>query len=187
MAARAAATPRAVRAAGEETGGRNAVLAAVGDVVNALLTRTGLAGAALEATWMGLHLGLYPLGLLGERASDRRQGYRLEHLTTDRTRSDLESLFLNICRRYAIPLPEVNVKLGRWTVDFLWRDQRLVIETDGWKAHRGRQAFEDDRARDAFLKSLGYEVLRFTWRQLEQDSASVLLLLRRYLRPAQIR
>jgi pimeloyl-ACP methyl ester carboxylesterase len=29
---------------------------------------------------MGLHLGLYPLGLLGSRASDRRQGYRLEHL-----------------------------------------------------------------------------------------------------------
>ena len=56
------------------------MLAAVGDVVSALLTPTGLAGAALEATWMGLHLGLYPLGLLGPRTSDRRSGYRLEHL-----------------------------------------------------------------------------------------------------------
>lgn len=49
-------------------------------MATALLTPTGLAGAAVEATWMGLHLGLYPLGLLGSRASDRRSGYRLEHL-----------------------------------------------------------------------------------------------------------
>ncbi|MEO7447712.1 MAG: alpha/beta fold hydrolase, partial [Humibacillus sp.] len=55
-------------------------LAAAGDVLEALLTPTGLAGAALEATWMGLHLGLYPLGLLGQNASDRRRGYRLGHL-----------------------------------------------------------------------------------------------------------
>ena len=80
MAARAAATPRSGGAAGEEPGGQRGLRAAIGDVVGALLTPTGLAGAALEATWMGLHLGLYPLGLLGPRATDRRRGYRLEHL-----------------------------------------------------------------------------------------------------------
>ncbi len=64
----------------EAPGGRRGLRAAIGDVVGALLTPTGLAGAALEATWMGLHLGLYPLGLLGPRATDRRRGYRLEHL-----------------------------------------------------------------------------------------------------------
>jgi Transcriptional regulator, AbiEi antitoxin len=39
----------------------------------------------------------------------------------DRTRSDLERDFLLLCGRYGFPRPEVNVKLGRWEVDFLWR------------------------------------------------------------------
>jgi hypothetical protein len=101
------------------------------------------------------------------------KGYRLEHLETDRTRSDLETLFLNICRRYAIPRPEVNVKLGRWTVDFLWRSACLVVETDFWSYHRGSIAFEDDHARDLDLRSAGYTVLRFTDIQLEAEPARV--------------
>jgi hypothetical protein len=97
------------------------------------------------------------------------KGHRLEHLETDRTRSDLETLFLDICRCYAIPLPEVNVKLGRWTVDFLWRSQRLVVETDFWGYHRGSVAFEDDHARDLDLRSAGYTVLRYDDTQLENE------------------
>jgi very-short-patch-repair endonuclease len=86
-----------------------------------------------------------------------------------------------VCRRYHLPIPEVNVPIGPYTVDFLWRDRRLVVETDGWEAHRGRQAFEDDRARDAYLRLQGYEVLRFTWRQLMAERGSVVAVLRRYL------
>ena len=74
MTPRQSGTPR-----GRAKGPRG-FLASVGEVAGALLTPTGIAGAALEASWMGLHLGLYPLGLLGSRASDRRQGYRLGHL-----------------------------------------------------------------------------------------------------------
>jgi len=99
-------------------------------------------------------------------------------------RSELERRFLRFCHRNGLPLPEVNVPIPPYTVDFLWRRASLVVETDGWQAHSGHQAFEDDRARDAFLRTLGYEVLRFTWRQLETDSVSVLALLRRYLRGA---
>ena len=96
-------------------------------------------------------------------------------------RSGLERRMLWVCRRYHLPIPEVNVPIGPYTVDFLWSDRRLVVETDGWQGHRGRQAFEDDRARDAFLRLRGYEVLRFTWRQLRDDPASVVAVLRRYL------
>jgi very-short-patch-repair endonuclease len=97
------------------------------------------------------------------------KGYRLEHLATDRTRSDLESLFLDICRRYGISHPEVNVKLGRWTVDFLWRSHNLVVETDFWGYHRGSVAFEDDHARDLDLRSAGYTVLRYDDKQLGNE------------------
>jgi hypothetical protein len=100
-------------------------------------------------------------------------GLRLEGIETDRTRSDLETLFIDICARYAIPHPEVNVKLGRWTVDFLWRSERVVVETDFWAYHRGSVAFEDDHARDLDLRSAGYTVLRFTDRQLEGEPARV--------------
>lgn len=48
----------------------------------------------------------------------------------DRTRSDLDRRFLDLCRRHRIPPPLVNVRIGRWTVDFLWREQGVVVETD---------------------------------------------------------
>jgi hypothetical protein len=34
-------------------------------------------------------------------------------IKTDRTRSDLERDFLRLCRRYRLPAPEVNVRVGR--------------------------------------------------------------------------
>ncbi len=101
------------------------------------------------------------------------KGYRLKNLTTDRTRSDLESLFLALVRRYDLPPPEINVKLGRWTVDFLWRAQRVVVETDFFTYHRGSIAFEDDHARELDLRSAGYTVLRFTDVQLESEPGRV--------------
>lgn len=52
-------------------------------------------------------------------------------------------------------------------------DAGLVVEVDDWKSHRGRQAFEDDRARDADLAERGLTVIRFTDRQLRTEPASV--------------
>jgi very-short-patch-repair endonuclease len=91
----------------------------------------------------------------------------------DRTRSDLERAFLRLCRRNCLPTPEVNVRIGRHLVDFLWRDRRLVVETDGYRYHRGRAAFEDDRARDLALRALGCEVLRLSDRQLREEPESI--------------
>jgi very-short-patch-repair endonuclease len=82
------------------------------------------------------------------------------------TRSELERIFLRLCDGYRLPRPEVNVAIGPYTVDFLWRAQRLVVETDSWGFHSNRGAFEADRARDVDLKRQGYDVLRFTYRQV---------------------
>lgn len=90
-----------------------------------------------------------------------------------RSRSDLEELFLEICRRYRLPDPETNVRLGRWEVDFLWRDQRLVVETDSFTYHRGSISFEDDHARDLDLRRRGFTVLRYTDHQLENEPERV--------------
>ncbi|HKO39078.1 MAG TPA: DUF559 domain-containing protein [Solirubrobacterales bacterium] len=100
-------------------------------------------------------------------------GLRLDGVESDRTRSDLEAAFLDLWHRHHIPPPEVNAKLGRWEVDFLWRSQRLVVEADTWTYHRGSVAFEDDHARDLDLRAAGYTVLRFTDRQLEAEPGRV--------------
>ncbi len=88
----------------------------------------------------------------------------------DRTRGDLERDFLSLCRRHRLPRPEVNVRIGPYLIDFLWRDRRFVVETDSYLHHRGRAAFQDDHSRDLELMRLGYEVLRLSERQLEAES-----------------
>jgi very-short-patch-repair endonuclease len=100
-------------------------------------------------------------------------GHRLEAVESDRTRSDLEAAFLALCRRHGLPAPEVNVKVGRWEVDFLWRSQRVAVEADTFTYHRGSVAFEADHARDLDLRDQGYAVLRFTDRQIEAEPARV--------------
>jgi len=100
-------------------------------------------------------------------------GHRLDNIESDGTRSDLETLFLELFARHSIPPPEVNEKLGRWEVDFLWRPQRVVVEVDTWTYHRGSVAFEDDHARDLDLRAAGYTALRFTDLQLEKEPGRV--------------
>jgi len=100
-------------------------------------------------------------------------GLRLDGIESDRSRSDLETLFLELCRSHRLPPPEVNAKLGRWEVDFLWRSQRLVVETDSFTYHRGSVAFQDDHARDLDLRAAGYTVLRFSELQLEGEPERV--------------
>jgi very-short-patch-repair endonuclease len=91
----------------------------------------------------------------------------------DLTRSDLERFFLRLCRSHSLPSPEVNARIGPYEVDFLWRDLSLIVETDGFRHHGSRAAFEADRARDARLQGLGYRVLRFTSLQLREEPRAV--------------
>jgi very-short-patch-repair endonuclease len=101
--------------------------------------------------------------------------------TGERTRSELEHLFLQLCERHRLPRPEVNVRIGRHLVDFLWRERQLIVETDGYRYHRGRAAFENDRQRDLELRGLGYDVLRLTFPQVTETPSEVADLLRREL------
>jgi very-short-patch-repair endonuclease len=96
----------------------------------------------------------------------------------DLTRSELERIFRSLCRRHRLPQPEVNARVGPYEVDFLWRDRALIVETDGFRHHGDRAAFERDRSRDAHLHSLGFRVLRFTHRQLTQERSAVVAALR---------
>jgi hypothetical protein len=76
-----------------------------------------------------------------------------EGIEGDHTRSDLERDFLRLCRSHDLPPPEVNVQIGRWTIDFVWCEARLAVETDSFRYHRGSVAFEDDHQRDLDLRA----------------------------------
>jgi len=96
---------------------------------------------------------------------------RLKGAEGTRARSDLEEDFyaLLVHSHQRIPSPETNVKIGRWEVDFLWREQNVVVETDSFTYHQGSVAFEDDHARELDLRQQGFTVLRFTDLQIEGE------------------
>jgi very-short-patch-repair endonuclease len=111
---------------------------------------------------------------LVRRATRQAEFARLIDSTgSDRTRSDLEGDFLDLCRAHRIPAPEVNVKIGRLTVDFLWRHERVAVETDSYAYHRGQVSFQDDRARDLELRRRGLDVRRYSELQVNVAAAEV--------------
>lgn len=94
------------------------------------------------------------------------------YIGTTLTQSDLEEAFLALCRRIAVPDPRVNEWIDLqdgerpiWA-DFVWREQRVIVETDGHRFHRSRQARERDTRRDQRVLLAGWRSIRTTWRQV---------------------
>jgi hypothetical protein len=92
---------------------------------------------------------------------------------TTLTRSELEELFLALCRAHGLPQPLVNHHVAGRERDFVFADHRLVVEIDSWTFHRTRRQFEADRYRDAALLLAGYRTLRVTDTQLEYGPRAV--------------
>ncbi len=116
-----------------------------------------------------------------ERVHGRRGAGRLNAAIAterDRSRSDLERRFLKLCDRHGLPRPAVNEEVAGLECDFVWRDRGVVAETDGWRYHRTRRAFEFDRLRDQRLARAGFRTLRFTHRQVEADGEEIAQTLR---------
>ncbi|MGH7506345.1 MAG: DUF559 domain-containing protein, partial [Longimicrobiales bacterium] len=79
------------------------------------------------------------------------------------TRSEAESRLLDLIRRARLRPPRVNTRLCGYEIDFLWAEERLVAEVDGYAWHSSAAAFARDRRRDADLHASGFRVVRFTW------------------------
>jgi very-short-patch-repair endonuclease len=94
---------------------------------------------------------------------------------TTHTESPPEETFLAAVRRARLPPPETNVRIGRYSVDFYWRVQGVVVEIDGYRFHSTRSAFERDRAKDQELRRRGLIVLRYSRRQVEEEFEAVLV------------
>jgi hypothetical protein len=75
-----------------------------------------------------------------------------------RRRSELEDVVLDLLDSAAIERPEINVALrldgARIVPDFLWREQRVVIEADGAAWHDHKLVREHDAERQAAVEAL---------------------------------
>jgi len=91
------------------------------------------------------------------------------------TRSEFERRFRSELRKAGLPRPVVGHPIASYVADFAWPAERVVVETDGWRFHGHRAAFEDDRARDAHLAANGWVVVRVTWRQLKRTPTLVMV------------
>jgi very-short-patch-repair endonuclease len=90
-------------------------------------------------------------GLLKAFAREnRRQATEAETLLWDCLRSN--SMGVKFLRQHII---------GDYIVDFVSREDGLIIEVDGGYHAEPRQ-MEDDLQREAYLEHLGYHVMRFT-------------------------
>ena len=89
------------------------------------------------------------------------------------TRSEGERRLRALCRAAHLPAPRMNARVNGYEVDACWPAQRLVVEIDGWRYHRTRRRFEDDRRKDAALQVAGYRVVRITYRRLREEPYAI--------------
>ena len=91
------------------------------------------------------------------RGPDRKTTRKTRALRRNATDAEMK-LWFSVRDRRLAGLKFVRQKsIGPYVVDFLCRDRNLIVEVDG-----GQHAeSESDQARDAYLTSEGYRVVRF--------------------------
>ncbi len=101
-------------------------------------------------------------------------------------RSRMEAKLLPMLTEAALPIPKTNAKLrigGKiYEVDFLWRRQKLVVETDGGRVHGTPAAGERDSERNRAFASAGYQIPRLGWEDLRDRPGPTLQEIARLLR-----
>jgi predicted transcriptional regulator of viral defense system len=89
------------------------------------------------------------------------------------TKSRLERMLIGICERDRIPLPELNVKIGEWEVDALWRKAKLAVELDGYGNHHTPAQLRRDRRKEMYLRGRGLTPVRYSEEQLTNHKTEV--------------
>jgi very-short-patch-repair endonuclease len=103
-----------------------------------------------------------------------------------RSISQLERLLLKVLRDGGLPEPVREYDApwdrnapGRVDVAYPWA--WLILEADSRRWHTREKDFEADRRRDRLAQLAGYDVYRFTWRDLKDDPGDVVQTVERAL------
>jgi very-short-patch-repair endonuclease len=101
-------------------------------------------------------------------------------------RSRMEAKLLPLLTEAALPIPQTNVRLragGKvYEVDFLWRREKVVVETDGGRFHDNPAAGTRDSERNRAFDEAGYRIPRLGWEDLRDRPDAVMSELARLLR-----
>lgn len=115
------------------------------------------------------------------RNRGRRGSARLAEVSGDEdamtiTRSRAEKAFLKLMRESGLPMPQANQRLGRYVPDFMWRQQRLIVEIDSYTFHGGPNGFDSDHDKDLVYREAGFDVLRPTRSHVINEPMRILVL-----------
>ena len=100
----------------------------------------------------------------------------------DGARSQAERLFIKLLNQHNITGWIANHPVGGYVVDVAFLGTKVAVEIDGWAFHTDPEKFEKDRQRQNALILLGWQVLRFTWRDLTEAPDRVISELKRAIR-----
>ena len=92
---------------------------------------------------------------------------------------------LPLLTHHRLAIPECNQKLRigseTFEVDFLWRDQKVIVETDGGRFHGNPVAQARDAHRNRVLARAGYRVPRIGYDELRDEPERAIAEIRRFL------
>jgi very-short-patch-repair endonuclease len=108
------------------------------------------------------HTAARALRAIVERDADPKQ-----------TKERLARLTLEALRRGRVHEPLTEQRLHGWSTDFHWPGHGLVLEADGFKFHKGPEAWRRDRRKDAELEAAGLRVLRTDWEEVTERPESL--------------
>ena len=148
--------------------------------IAAILPRHGLGDAVGEGIG-GRLVNRAQIEATLARNRGRRGSARLAEVSGDEdamtiTRSRAEKAFLKLMRESGLPMPQANQRLGRYVPDFMWRQQRLIVEIDSYTFHGGPNGFDSDHDKDLVYREAGFDVLRPTRSHVINEPMRILVL-----------
>ena len=139
------------------------------------LTAGELARACHEA---GVKYGTTPAQV---KALTTRLGPRLRQVLEGDVRvslSKLETRFIELLRDAGLVLPVTNRLVDGRRIDCRWPEHRLTVELDGYRYHRSRHAWEQDRRREREARARGDDFRRYTYGDVFESPEAMLAELR---------
>ncbi|MGC1208757.1 MAG: DUF559 domain-containing protein [Ornithinimicrobium sp.] len=128
--------------------------------------------------------GRFGRGIAAARTVAEMADGRMESAGESRTRWLLRVCGLPSSQPQAV----IRGRSGRTArVDFLFREQRTIVEFDGMLKYDNVQALRDEKQREDWLRELGYEVVRLTWADLANPGRVHSLVLAAFERAARLR
>lgn len=89
--------------------------------------------------------------------------------SADRAESAAERLLVKVLREARIDGWALGHPFERFTIDLAFPTARVAIEVDGWAWHVDVERFRADRRKGNAITRAGWDLLRFTWHELDGD------------------